>query len=103
MCIRDRWITNFSHSNVNANQFYIGAIVAIGLGIYSFSLPKCPPQRTISENAGIVEQLGLNAFSLFKNSKMAMFFIFSLFLGAALQLTNMSVSYTHLDVYKRQS
>lgn len=83
------WITNFSHSNVNANQFYIGAIVAIGLGIYSFSLPKCPPQRTISENAGIVEQLGLNAFSLFKNSKMAMFFIFSLFLGAALQLTNM--------------
>ena len=83
------WITNFTHSNINANQFYIGAFVAIGLGIYSFTLPKCPPQKTISENAGIIEQLGLNAFKLFANSKMAMFFIFSLFLGAALQLTNM--------------
>ena len=30
-----------------------------------------------------------NAFKLFKESKMAMFFIFSMFLGAALQLTNM--------------
>ncbi|WP_396212285.1 nucleoside permease [Flavobacterium sp.] len=83
------WITNFTHSNVNANQFYIGAVVAIGLGFYSFTLPKCPPQKTISKDAGLIEQLGLNAFKLFADSKMALFFIFSLFLGAALQLTNM--------------
>jgi NHS family xanthosine MFS transporter len=36
-----------------------------------------------------MEQLGLNAFRLFAKTKMAMFFIFSMFLGAALQLTNM--------------
>lgn len=83
------WVTNFTHSNVNANQFYIAAFMAIILGIYSFTLPKCPPQKTISENASFAEQLGLNAFSLFSNSKMALFFIFSMFLGAALQLTNM--------------
>ncbi|MPM48586.1 Xanthosine permease [bioreactor metagenome] len=32
--------------------------------------------------------LGLDAFELFKSTKMALFFIFSMFLGAALQLTN---------------
>ncbi len=83
------WITNFTHSNINANQFYIGAVIAIVLGIYSFTLPKCPPQKTISKDAGLIEQLGLNAFKLFASSKMALFFMFSLFLGAALQLTNM--------------
>ena len=83
------WITNFTHSNINANQFYIAAIMAIVLGIYSFILPKCPPQKSISENATIIEQLGLNAFSLFSKYKMALFFVFSMFLGAALQLTNM--------------
>lgn len=83
------WITNLSGSKANGNQFIIGAIIAIVLGIFAFTLPKCPPQKTISEKASLVEQLGLNAFKLFANSKMAMFFIFSLFLGAALQLTNM--------------
>jgi NHS family xanthosine MFS transporter len=83
------WATNLSGSKANANQFYIGAVMAIVLGVYSFTLPKCPPQKTISKNASIMEQLGLNAFKLFGNYKMALFFIFSLFLGAALQLTNM--------------
>ena len=83
------WITNLSGSKANANQFYIAAIVAIVLGVYSFTLPKCPPQRIISKDASIIEQLGLNAFKLFSNYKMAMFFIFSMSLGAALQLTNM--------------
>lgn len=43
----------------------------------------------ISANATWDQKLGLDAFKLFKNSKIAMFFIFSMFLGAALQLTNM--------------
>ncbi|MBK6379577.1 MAG: nucleoside permease [Chitinophagaceae bacterium] len=83
------WATNLSGSKANSNQFIIGGIAAIILGLYSFSLPKCPPPRTIKKDASIIEQLGLNAFKLFGNYKMALFFIFSMFLGAALQLTNM--------------
>jgi len=83
------WITNLTGSNVTANQFVIAAIMAIVLGVYSFSLPKCPPQKTISKDASIIEQMGLNALKLFTNYKMALFFIFSIFLGGALQLTNM--------------
>ena len=83
------WITNLTGSKANANQFLIGGAMAIVLGLYSFSLPKCPPQKSISKDASILEQLGLTAFKLFANYKMALFFLFSMFLGAALQLTNM--------------
>jgi len=83
------WTTNLSGSKANSTQFIIAAIAAIALGIYSFTLPKCPPPRSISKDAGIIEQLGLKAFTLFGNYKMALFFVFSMMLGAALQLTNM--------------
>jgi NHS family xanthosine MFS transporter len=94
------WITNLSGSKANGNQFYIAAVAAIALGLYSFTLPKCPPPRSISKDASLVEQLGLNAFKLFAKYKMALFFIFSMLLGAALQLTNMYGD-TFLDDFKK--
>lgn len=93
------WITNLSGSKANANQFLIGGAAAVALGLYAFSLPKCPPQRSISRSASLAEQLGLHAFRLFAKYKMALFFIFSMFLGAALQLTNMYGD-TFLDDFK---
>ena len=83
------WLTNLSGNKASANMFYISAISAVILGIYSFTLPKCPPQKLISENATTAQKLGLDAFKLFGTYKMALFFLFSMFLGAALQLTNM--------------
>ena len=83
------WLTNLSGNKASANMFYIAAIAAVVLGIYSFTLPKCEPQKLISENASFSEKFGLNAFKLFGTYKMALFFIFSMFLGGALQLTNM--------------
>jgi NHS family xanthosine MFS transporter len=94
------WTTNLSGSKANTNQFLIGAVGAILLGIYSFTMPKCPPQRSISKGASVIEQLGLKAFTLFAKYKMALFFIFSMFLGAALQLTNMYGD-TFLDDFKK--
>jgi NHS family xanthosine MFS transporter len=83
------WTTNLSGSKANSNQFIIAAVAAILLGLYSFTLPKCPPPKSISKDAGVIEQLGLKAFTLFGKYKMALFFAFSMLLGAALQLTNM--------------
>jgi len=94
------WITNLTGSKANTNQFIIGGIAAVILGIYSFTLPKCPPEKMISKNASLVEQLGLKAFRLFGNYKMALFFLFSMMLGAALQLTNMYGD-TFLDDFKK--
>ncbi len=83
------WLTNLSGNKASGNMFYIAAVSAVILGIYSFTLPKCEPQKLISENATFTEKFGLNAFKLFGTYKMALFFIFSMFLGGALQLTNM--------------
>lgn len=81
------WITNLSGNKASANQFYIAGISALALGFYSFSLPKCPPSN-VTEKKSFVQKLGLEAFKLFGTYKMAVFFIFSMFLGGALQLTN---------------
>lgn len=83
------WITNLSGNKALAGQFYLSAVAAILLGIYSFTLPPCPPTHKKTEKISLAEQFGLKAFKLFANSKMALFFIFSMFLGGALQLTNM--------------
>lgn len=82
------WVTNLTGSKASENQFYIAGTIALLLGLYAFSLPKTPPQRLIKENASFMEISGLGAFKLFANYKMALFFIFSMFLGGALQLTN---------------
>jgi NHS family xanthosine MFS transporter len=82
------WITNLTGNKASENQFYIAAIAAIFLGLYSFTLPKCKPEGNTTENKSFVELMGLSSFKLFADYKLALFFIFSMFLGAALQLTN---------------
>lgn len=81
------WITNLTGNKASDYQFYIAGAAAVILGIYSFTLPKCPPQNT-KTNATTMEALGLEAFKLFGTYKIALFFVFSMFLGGALQLTN---------------
>lgn len=83
------WFTNLTGNKASENQFYISAIASLILGIYSFTLPKCLPQQKIADKSSFVELFGLEAFKLFANYKMAIFFIFSMLLGASLQLTNM--------------
>ena len=82
------WVVSLLHFEQSASQFYIASAAALFLGLYSFTLPKCPPQLKNSGSRSVVDSLGLTAFSLFKQRKMAQFFIFSMLLGAALQLTN---------------
>jgi len=83
------WTTNLTGSKANANQFYIAAVAAAVLAIYAFTLPKCTPQGKTANAGSIKEVLGLNAFKLFGQYKMLLFFLFSMLLGASLQLTNM--------------
>ena len=82
------WVVSLTHNETSANQFYIAGVVSIILGIYAFTLPKCPPMCKGEKNTSFSRALGLNAFELFKQRKFAIFFIFSMLLGAALQLTN---------------
>lgn len=83
------WFTNLTGNKASANQFVIAGIAAIALAIYSFTLPKCPPTNIKTEKKSLIEVMGLDSFKLFGTYKMALFFLFSMLLGAALQLTNM--------------
>lgn len=83
------WIVNLTGNKDTVNQFYIAGGVAVALSIYALMLPKCPPLYKIPKKATLIQKLGLEAFVLFKKYKMALFFLFSMLLGAALQLTNM--------------
>lgn len=83
------WLTNLTGNKATAFQFYFAAAGSLLLGLYSIAvLPKCPPQHRTEQKSGVVALLGLEAFRLFGNYKLFLFFLFSLFLGAALQLTN---------------
>lgn len=68
-------------------QLYTSAALAVILGIYSFTLPNCPTCK-VAKNQSWVDTMGLRAFALFKQKKMAVFFIFSMLLGVSLQITN---------------
>jgi len=81
------WTVSLLRIETTAIQFYVASIASVVLGFYAFTLPKCDVNKSV-EKKTLVESLGLKAFTLFKDSKMAMFFIFSMLLGAALQLTN---------------
>ena len=70
-------------------QLIISAVLGIVLGLYCFTLPEC----TIASNKKnsqktLIQRLGLDAFILFKQKKMAIFFLFSMLLGVSLQITN---------------
>jgi len=82
------WTVSLLEIETSAMQFYVASGASILLGFYSFSLPKCSISKQV-EHTSIIDSLGLNAFTLFKDKKMALFFVFSMLLGASLQLTNM--------------
>jgi NHS family xanthosine MFS transporter len=81
------WVVSLLGFETSSFQFYIAAASSLMLGLYAFTLPNCPPLAR-GHKKKLLEELGLNAFRLFKSSKMALFFIFAMLLGGALQLTN---------------
>ncbi len=68
-------------------QFFVSGGLGLVLALYAITLPHCPISKQ-KEKKSLVEALGLRAFSLFKNRRMAIFFIFCMLLGVSLQITN---------------
>lgn len=69
-------------------QFIISGTLSLILCLYSLTLPSCPVKGKAAEGASLAQALGLDAFKLFKQRHMAIFFIFSMLLGVSLQITN---------------
>ena len=82
------WLVDILGFQVSAMQFMISGLIGVLLGLYSFTLPNCPITYDANNKKTLFEALGLNAFKLFKDRNMAIFFIFSMLLGVSLQITN---------------
>ena len=89
------WFVNFAGfgtgqaAQFTYMQLIVCAVLGIVLGLYAFTLPECPlSQNTSTEKKSFAQRFGLDAFVLFKQKKMALFFIFSMLLGVSLQITN---------------
>lgn len=80
-------IVDFTDFQSNYNQFFTSAAWGAVIALYSLSLPSCPVNKG-GEKKSLASALGLDAFKLFNQKRMAMFFIFSMLLGAALQVSN---------------
>ena len=85
-------LTNFLHIGGVAmqdsyTQLLSSGILSLVLCGYALTMPACPVNKSV-EGQSLAEAFGLKAFSLFKDPQFAIFFIFSMLLGAALQITN---------------
>lgn len=81
------WCVDLMGIQASAYQYVFSGILGLILAGYSFTLTHCPVNKG-GEKKSLVEAMGLKAFALFKDSRMAIFFIFSMLLGVALQITN---------------
>ena len=81
------WVVDLTGWKESSFQLNFSAILGIALGLYSLTLPSCEVNRNVKATSWI-DTLGLRAFALFKEKKMAIFFLFSMMLGMSLQITN---------------
>ncbi|MDK2375675.1 nucleoside permease [Serratia fonticola] len=81
------WLISFSRIELSNMQLYLASAVSLLLAVYSLTLPNCPTNK-VKRSQSWVSMLGLDAFVLFKQKRMAVFFLFAMLLGAALQITN---------------
>lgn len=81
------WFVDIMHWTSSHVQLIVASVASLIMGIYCFTIPPCPPAGT-TEKRSLAATLGLDAFVLFKRRTLLIFFIFAMFLGGALQITN---------------
>lgn len=81
------WIVDLAGWQKTSGQFMWSGALSLLLSVYALSMPRCEPGKS-QAGGGLLQALGLDAFKLFRNYRMALFFIFSMLLGCCLQITN---------------
>lgn len=84
------WMVDLCGFQPTSKQFIVSGLLSIVLAVYAQTLPACPVKKNdgVDEKPSFVQAMGLDAFKLFKDYRMAVFFIFSMLLGVSLQITN---------------
>lgn len=82
------WVVDLGGMQQTVGQFTLSASLSVVLSIYALTLPVFRPKHKQVHKRTLSEALGFKAFALFKQKRMALFFLFSMFLGICLQITN---------------
>jgi NHS family xanthosine MFS transporter len=81
------WAVDLLHWTLSYKQLLFASVAGLVMGLYCFTVPSCPPASSDAKKS-FVSAMGLDAFVLFRRKQMLIFFLFAMFLGAALQITN---------------
>lgn len=80
------WVVDLCGLQATPGQWMVSGCLSVVMAAYALTMPRMPIKK--GEQKTLAEALGLNAFKLFLNPRMAMFFIFAMLLGVCLQITN---------------
>lgn len=97
------WVVDLGGMQSTPLQFGWSGLLSIVMAAYAITMPHCPVST--GSRKSLSDALGLKAFALFRNYRMALFFIFSMFLGVCLQITNgfanpFITSFQNIDAFK---
>lgn len=81
------WLVDIFNWTQTPIQFLVSGAASVVMGVYCFTMPACKPAKA-TKSASWISTFGLDALVLFRKKQMAIFFVFSMLLGAALQITN---------------
>lgn len=81
------WIVDLGGMQSTALQFGWSGLLSLVLMAYALMLPPCTINKSKKKKT-FAEAMGLHAFALFRNNRMAVFFVFCILLGICLQITN---------------
>lgn len=77
------WVIDLGKWSLSPMQLYVSSVAGLLLGLYAFTLPACPPARVKNASSFLSD-----AIKVITRPRLIVFLVFSMFLGAALQITN---------------
>ena len=81
------WIVDLCGLQSTPGQWMVSGCLSILMAAYSLTMPRMKIQKDGTKKS-LAEALGLNAFKLFLNPRMAVFMAFAMLLGFCLQISN---------------
>ena len=82
------WTVDLCGLQSTSLQWMVSGVLSLVMALYSLTMPAMPVNRDESKQKTLVEALGLNAFRLFLNPRIAVFLVFAMLLGFCLQISN---------------
>jgi len=81
------WLVDLTGFKSTASQFGLSGALGVLLSLYALSLPPCPVSASKGHKT-LRQAMGVDALVLFRQRKMALFFVFCVLLGVCLQIAN---------------